>query len=60
MEKKKIICPKCGSNKIGVIFYRIPKMDKMETKKNKEVSMGYIFSPDSPIWHCSKCGYAWK
>ena len=60
MEKKNNICPKCGSNNIGVIFYGMPKMDKVEKKKNKEVRMGYMLSSDNPVWHCSNCGYEWK
>jgi len=46
--------------KIGVIFYSMPRMDKAEKKKTKEVNIGYMFSPDNPVWHCSNCGYEWK
>jgi len=58
MEKKIIICPQCGSDKIGVIFHGIP--GPAGEKEVRETGMGYMYSPDNPVWYCSNCGHKWK
>ena len=58
-EKKKIVCPKCGSEDVAHILYGLPLYDK--TLKNAlekgEIHLGgCCIDADSPAYHCNQCG----
>lgn len=57
-EKKKIVCPNCGSEDVARIMYGLPLYDealKNALEKGEICLGGCCIDPDSPAYHCNKC-----
>jgi hypothetical protein len=54
-------CPSCGSTEDMLpIVYGFPTHETMERAKQGRVILGgCVVSPDSPKWHCQRCGTEW-
>ena len=58
-KNSKIVCPYCQSTSIAEIMYGEPVFDDEleEALRNGEIYLGgCCYYPDSPEYHCNKCG----
>jgi len=53
-------CPKCNADKTVPIVYGFPGLEMLESYEKGEIMIGGCdIGPDSPKWHCKKCGHQW-
>lgn len=55
---KKVVCPKCGSDKIRTIVYGLIRFKSEEDQNEflkKHVPGGCCISKDNPSYHCDNC-----
>ena len=52
-------CPKCGSRRVGHIYYGLPLFNEemFHRMKNEQLYLGgCCISDDDPLYHCFECG----
>ena len=62
-DKRKIVCPACGSKNTAIIMYGLPDFspDLMkEIKLSKTKLGGCCHRNDSPDFVCNDCGKEWQ
>ena len=53
-------CPRCGERSPVRIVYGYPMGDMIEASERGEIVLGgCMMSPQSPSWHCRRCGREW-
>jgi ribosomal protein S27AE len=54
-------CPRCHSDEVLPIAYGLPSPEMIEESTAGRVKLGgSVIWPESPDWHCARCGYEWR
>ncbi len=57
-NRKKVVCPKCNSDKVAYILYGLPTPEAMEEAKKGKWYLGGCILGDH-FYHCWNCQHEW-
>ena len=54
-------CPRCHSDEVLSITYRMPSPEMIEESIAGRVALGgCVIWPEAPDWHCARCRHEWR